>query len=200
MLLRITLGQPLHDCATRFGGRTCITVAPSCETPSYAGLESFANDAAQGFRDGIAGGVYGSTDSDWVVVPQWDHPGGIVLPHYEVAVVDENNDLLPPGKGGEMVIRSRDPGSWPTAILGCRKRHSRCAGNFGFTQLTSAASTRTGCFIFTAAWPREPAFAARLCQVSRSRRERCPIRKSRMPTRSGCLPPLARRIFACSSC
>ena len=56
MPLRISLGQLLHDCATRFGERPCITMAPSGETLSYAGLESLVNRAAHGFRDGIAGG------------------------------------------------------------------------------------------------------------------------------------------------
>ena len=56
MPLRITLGQLLHDCAARFGERPCITMAPSGETLSYAGLESLVNRAAHGFRDGIAGG------------------------------------------------------------------------------------------------------------------------------------------------
>jgi len=36
----------------------------------------------------IPGGGYGSTDAGWVVVPQWDHPGGVVLPEFEVAIVD----------------------------------------------------------------------------------------------------------------
>ena len=55
----------------------------------------------------IPGGGYGSADAGWVVVPQWCHPGGIVLPHYEVAIVDENDDLLAPREDGEMVIRPR---------------------------------------------------------------------------------------------
>ena len=58
MPLRITLGQLLHDCAARFGERPCITMAPSGETLSYAGLESPVNRAAHGFRDGIAGGRF----------------------------------------------------------------------------------------------------------------------------------------------
>ena len=58
----------------------------------------------------VPGGGYGSTDAGWVVVPQWDHPGGIVLPHYEVAIVDENDDPVPAGCDGEMVIRPREPG------------------------------------------------------------------------------------------
>ena len=56
MTLRITLGQLLHDHAARFGERPCITMAPSGETLSYAGLESLVNRVAHGFRDGIAGG------------------------------------------------------------------------------------------------------------------------------------------------
>ena len=66
----------------------------------------------------IPGGGYGSTDAGWVVVPQWDHPGGIVLPHYEVAIVDENDDLLPPGEYGEMVIRPREPGVMADGYFG----------------------------------------------------------------------------------
>ncbi len=58
----------------------------------------------------IPGGGYGSTDAGWVVVPQWDHPGGIVLPHFEVAIHDDNDDPLPPDTPGEMVIRPLEPG------------------------------------------------------------------------------------------
>ena len=66
----------------------------------------------------VPGGGYGSTDAGWVVVPQWDHPGGIVLPHYEVAIVDENDDLLPPHHDGEMVIRPREPGVMADGYFG----------------------------------------------------------------------------------
>jgi len=58
----------------------------------------------------IPGGGYGSTDAGWVVIPQWDHPGGIVLPHFEVEIHDENDDPLPIGQAGEMVIRPLEPG------------------------------------------------------------------------------------------
>ena len=57
----------------------------------------------------ISGGGYGSTDAGWVVVPQWDHPGGTVLPHFEVSIVDENDDPLPANTPGEMVIRPLEP-------------------------------------------------------------------------------------------
>ena len=66
----------------------------------------------------VPGGGYGSTDAGWVVVPQWDHPGGIVLPHYEVAIVDENDDPLPPHHDGEMVIRPREPGVMADGYFG----------------------------------------------------------------------------------
>lgn len=66
----------------------------------------------------IPGGGYGSTDAGWVVVPQWDHPGGIVLPHYEVAIVDDNDDVLPPDTDGEMVIRPREPGVMSDGYFG----------------------------------------------------------------------------------
>ena len=56
MPFRITLGQFLHDCSVRFGERPCITMAPSGETLSYAGLKFLVNGATHGFRDGIAGG------------------------------------------------------------------------------------------------------------------------------------------------
>ena len=56
MPIRISLGQLLHDCAARFGERPWITMAPSGETLSYAGLDSLVKPGAQRFRDGIAGG------------------------------------------------------------------------------------------------------------------------------------------------
>ena len=57
MPLRISLGRLLNDCAARFGERLCITItiAPSGETLSYAGLDSLVNRAAHGFCDGIEG-------------------------------------------------------------------------------------------------------------------------------------------------
>ncbi|MGC6452458.1 MAG: AMP-binding protein [Candidatus Puniceispirillaceae bacterium] len=66
----------------------------------------------------VPGGGYGSTDAGWVVVPQWDHPGGIVLPHYEGAIVDEQDDPVPAGCDGEMVIRPREPGVMADGYFG----------------------------------------------------------------------------------
>lgn len=66
----------------------------------------------------IPGGGYGSTDAGWVVIPQWDHPGGIVLPHYEVRIVDEHDDFLPSGAKGEMVIRPLEAGVMSDGYFG----------------------------------------------------------------------------------
>ena len=57
----------------------------------------------------VPGGGYGSTDAGWVVVPQWDHSGGIVLPHFDVKIVDEHDDIVPAGVAGEIVIRPNEP-------------------------------------------------------------------------------------------
>lgn len=66
----------------------------------------------------IPGGGYGSTDAGWVVVPQWNHPGGVVLPHFEIAIVDGNDDVLPPGEDGELVVRPREPGVMSDGYFG----------------------------------------------------------------------------------
>ncbi len=58
----------------------------------------------------IPGGGYGSTDAGWVVAPQWDHPGGIVLPQFEIAIVDDDDNPVEAGIDGELVIRPKEPG------------------------------------------------------------------------------------------
>ena len=58
----------------------------------------------------IPGGGYGSTDAGWVVAPQWNHPGGRVLPEFDIAIVDENDEPVPPGLDGELVVRPKIPG------------------------------------------------------------------------------------------
>jgi len=52
------------------------------------------------------------------VTPQWNHPGGVVLPHYEVAIVDENNNFVPAGVKGEIVIRAKEPGVMADGYFG----------------------------------------------------------------------------------
>jgi len=66
----------------------------------------------------IPGGGYGSTDAGWVVAPQWDHPGGVVLPQFEIEIVDESDDPLPAGVDGELVIRSKEPGVMSDGYFG----------------------------------------------------------------------------------
>ena len=76
----------------------------------------------------IPGGGYGSTDGGWVVIPQWDHPGGLILPEFEVSIVDDHDNPLPPGTAGEMLIRPKEPGiisdeyfGMPEATLASRR-------------------------------------------------------------------------------
>lgn len=58
----------------------------------------------------IPGGGYGSTDAGWVVAPQWSHPGGLVFPEFEIAIVDENDEQVSNGSDGELVVRPKLPG------------------------------------------------------------------------------------------
>ena len=80
----------------------------------------------------IPGGGYGSTDAGWVVVPQWDHPGGIILPHYDVAVVDEYDDPVPAGKDGEMVIRPLEAGVMADGYFGIPEKTAETRRNCWF--------------------------------------------------------------------
>ena len=80
----------------------------------------------------IPGGGYGSTDAGWVVVPQWDHPGGLVLPHYELAIVDDNDEPLPPGQDGEIVIRPREPGVMSDEYVGMPDKTMESRRNLWF--------------------------------------------------------------------
>ena len=80
----------------------------------------------------IPGGGYGSTDAGWVVVPQWDHPGGKVLPHFEVAIFDENDDPVPAGTVGEMVIRPREAGVMSDGYFGRDDKTNETRRNLWF--------------------------------------------------------------------
>ena len=80
----------------------------------------------------IPGGGYASTDAGWVVVLQWDHPAGIVLPHYEVTIVNENGDLLPPREHGEMVIRPSEPGVMDDGYFGLSEKTLETRRNLWF--------------------------------------------------------------------
>jgi len=74
----------------------------------------------------IPGGGYGSTDAGWVVAPQWDHPGGVVLPEFEIAIMDENDHPLPAETPGELGCLMN--------ILACLKKHNTAGETNGFIQ------------------------------------------------------------------
>ena len=80
----------------------------------------------------IPGGGYGSTDAGWVAAPQWDHPGGIVLPHYQVAIVDGNDDPLAPGRDGEIVVRPLEPGVMADGYFGMPEETLQSRRNLWF--------------------------------------------------------------------
>lgn len=96
----------------------------------------------------IPGGGYGSTDAGWVVVPQWDHPGGIVLPHFEVAIVDDNGDPLPPDTPGELVVRPLEPGVMSDGYFGMPERTLESRRNLWFHTGDVARLDAAGLFYF----------------------------------------------------
>jgi len=80
----------------------------------------------------IPGGGYGSTDAGWVVVPQWDHEGGIVLPHFEIAILDDNDDPVPDGKPGHVAVRPNEPGVMADGYFGMLERTLESRRNLWF--------------------------------------------------------------------
>ena len=66
------------------------------------------------------------------MVPQWDHDGGIVLPHFELAIVDENDDRLPPDTDGEIMIRPREPGVMADGYVGMAETTLKSRRNLWF--------------------------------------------------------------------
>ena len=96
----------------------------------------------------IPGGGFGSTDAGWVVVPQWDHPGGIVLPHFEVEIHDDNGECVPPGTPGEMVIRPREPGVMSDGYFGMPERTLESRRNLWFHTGDIARMDEHGLFYF----------------------------------------------------
>ena len=96
----------------------------------------------------IPGGGYGSTDAGWVVVPQWDHPGGIVLPHYDVAIVDDHDDPVPAGHDGEMVIRPLEPGVMSDEYFGMPEKTMETRRNCWFHTGDIGRMDEDGLFYF----------------------------------------------------
>lgn len=96
----------------------------------------------------IPGGGYGSTDAGWVVAPQWDHPGGIILPEFEVAVVDDNGDQLPAGQSGEMLVRCKEPGVMSDEYFGMPEVTLKSRKNLWFHTGDIAKLDENGLFYF----------------------------------------------------
>jgi len=96
----------------------------------------------------IPGGGYGSTDAGWVVVPQWDHPGGLILPHFEVAILDENGDQLPPDTPGEMAVRPLEPGVMSDGYFGMPERTLESRRNLWFHTGDIARLDKKGRYYF----------------------------------------------------
>ncbi len=80
----------------------------------------------------VPGGGYGSTDAGWVSVPQWEQQGSIVLDHFEVGIVDANDELLPPGVAGELVVRGREPGVLSDGYFGMPEKTLESRRNLWF--------------------------------------------------------------------
>ena len=97
----------------------------------------------------LPGGGYGSTDAGWVVVPQWDHPGGILLPHFDLAIVDEHDDPVPAGVKGEIVIRPKEPGVMADGYFGMPERTVSSRKNLWFHTGDIGWLDEKGLFYFT---------------------------------------------------
>lgn len=80
----------------------------------------------------IPGGGYGSTDAGWVVVPQWDHPGGKILPHFDVKIMDEDDNVLPANMVGEIVIRPNEAGVMSDGYFGMAEKTNESRRNLWF--------------------------------------------------------------------
>ena len=147
----------------------------------------------------IPGGGYGSTDAGWVVVPQWDHAGGIVLPHYEVAIVDANDDLLPPGEDGEMVIRPREPGVMADGYFGMPERTLETRRNLWFHTGDIGCLDEEGRFFFRCRMAERIRVRGEMVSGFEVEEGALSHQESRTPPPSVCRRPLARRISACLS-
>lgn len=96
----------------------------------------------------IPGGGYGSTDAGWVVVPQWDHEGGIVLPHFELAILDDNDDPVPPRTPGHVVVRPKEPGVMADGYFGMPERTLESRRNLWFHTGDIGRLDEAGLFYF----------------------------------------------------
>ncbi|MEM7302591.1 MAG: AMP-binding protein [Pseudomonadota bacterium] len=96
----------------------------------------------------MPGGGYGSTDAGWIVAPQWDHPGGIVLREFEVMIADDQGDPVPVGQSGEMLVRSKEPGVMSEEYFGMPEETLRSRRNLWFHTGDIAKLDEEGLFYF----------------------------------------------------
>jgi crotonobetaine/carnitine-CoA ligase len=96
----------------------------------------------------IPGGGYGSTDAGWVVAPQWDHPGGKVLPQFEIAIVDEHDDPVPAGHDGQLLVRPREPGVMSDGYFGMPDKTLESRRNLWFHTGDIGCIDNDGLFYF----------------------------------------------------
>ena len=96
----------------------------------------------------IPGGGYGSTDAGWIVTPQWDHPGGVVLPEFDVSIVDDDDNPVPPNTAGEMVIKPNEPGVMSDEYFGMPEETQHAWRNQRFHTGDIAKFDENGLFYF----------------------------------------------------
>lgn len=96
----------------------------------------------------LPGGGYGSTDAGWVVVPQWDHPGGKVLPQFDIAIVDENDDPVPAGQDGQLLVRPNEPGVMSDGYFGMPDKTLESRRNLWFHTGDIGCIDEDGLFYF----------------------------------------------------
>ncbi|MEM7332790.1 MAG: AMP-binding protein [Chloroflexota bacterium] len=81
----------------------------------------------------VRGGGYGSTDAGSVALPVYDIPGaGRILDRYEVAIVDEHDNILPIGASGELVLRPKEPAIMASEYVGMPDRTLEAWRNLWF--------------------------------------------------------------------
>ena len=136
------------------------------------------DDDASRTRFGIDtfSGAYGVTEASLI---SWQPPGvankpnaaGVVNDEYfDVRIFDDDDNEVPRGTDGEIVIRPKRPARDVRGLLGPARGDGRdAAATGGTTPATSAGSTTTATSTSSTARPTTSAAAARTSRASRSR-------------------------------
>ncbi len=151
-------------------------------TPAPAGCGADAGRGRHGSsRTGSASttfsGAYGVTEASLIswsaaraCVNKPNAAGVINDEYFDVRIFDDDDDELPRGTDGEIVIRPKRPARDVRGLLGPARGHRRRpAGTGGTTPATSAGSTRTASCSSSTARRTTCAGAARTSPASRSR-------------------------------